>query len=55
MEGQIMDQELAADCDSDVTSATSYGANDNNSDYVELCEHLSAILGISPELTTIIE
>ena len=55
MEGQIIDQELAADCDSDVTSATSYGANDNNSDYVELCEHLSARSGINPELMTIIE
>ena len=55
MKGQGADQELAADHDSDVTSVASSGANNSDSDYVELYKNSPASSDNSPELETIIE
>ena len=45
--------ELAADQNSDVTSVASSGANDDDSDHVELRGNLPARLDNSPELKNI--
>ena len=54
-EGQDVDQEIAADNNSVITSADSSGANDNYSEYVELCENYPARLDKSTDPETIIE
>ena len=50
-----MDQEIAADNNSVITSADSSGANDNYSEYVELCENYPARLDKSTDPGTITE
>ena len=48
-------QELSSNTDSDVTSSYSYGANDDNSNYLESRENFPAIENITPDLSAIIE
>ena len=55
LEGQGTDQELAANHNSDVTSADSYGANDDDSEYMESRKNLPASLEKIPDLETRIE